>query len=159
MKTEREIRIENYKNGLQQIKIALAQVPAAAIDFKPSPEKWSVREIIIHLGDSEANSYVRLRKGIAESGSAIAAYDQDKWAEQFSYSTGDMEESISFIAMIRKMNSRVLDSMAEENWNAFFMHPESGKKTMEDWLQIYTDHIDIHAKQIARNIEAFQQTI
>lgn len=157
MKTERHLRIEKYNNGLQQIKDALARVPAAAIDFKPSPSKWNVREIIIHLADSEANSYVRLRKGIAESGSAIAAYDQDKWAEQFSYSTGDMDESIAFIGMIRKMNSRVIDSMTEENWHAYFMHPESGKKTMEDWLQIYTDHIDIHVKQIERNIETFQQ--
>ena len=50
------------------------------LDVK-DPEGWSARQIIHHLADSEAQSYARLRRLVAEpEGSIIQGYDENLWA-------------------------------------------------------------------------------
>ena len=42
---------------------------------------WSARQIIHHMADSEAQSYARLRRLVAEpEGSIIQGYDEGLWA-------------------------------------------------------------------------------
>ena len=93
MNTEERSRlIESYGDAYRQLAEALNTFPAEVWQYKPSPERWSTHEIIVHIADSEANSYVRVRRGIAEPGSQILGYDQDGWAVRLNYhdqSTGD----------------------------------------------------------------------
>jgi hypothetical protein len=43
---------------------------------------WSARQVIHHIADSEAQSYARLRRLLAEpAGSVIQGYDEAAWAE------------------------------------------------------------------------------
>ena len=43
---------------------------------------WSARQVIHHVADSEAQSYARLRRLLAEpAGSVIQGYDEAAWAE------------------------------------------------------------------------------
>jgi hypothetical protein len=43
---------------------------------------WSARQVIHHVADSEAQSYARLRRLLAEpAGSTILGYDEAAWAE------------------------------------------------------------------------------
>ena len=42
---------------------------------------WSARQVIHHIADSEAQSYARLRRLLAEpAGSCIQGYDEAAWA-------------------------------------------------------------------------------
>ena len=43
-------------------------------------EGWTPRQVIHHVADSEAQSYARLRRLIAEPGTQIQGYDEGKWA-------------------------------------------------------------------------------
>jgi uncharacterized damage-inducible protein DinB len=42
---------------------------------------WSARQVIHHVADSEAQSYARLRRLIAEPGTQIQGYDEAGWGE------------------------------------------------------------------------------
>lgn len=44
-------------------------------------EGWTPRQVIHHLADSEAQSYARLRRLVAEPGTMIQGYDEARWAE------------------------------------------------------------------------------
>ena len=41
---------------------------------------WTARQVIHHVADSEAQSYARLRRLIAEPGTQIQGYDEAGWA-------------------------------------------------------------------------------
>jgi hypothetical protein len=144
--------------GYQLIEDALSKVPSGALDFKPAPEKWSVREVIVHLADSEANAFVRLRKIIAENGSTITVYDQDQWAQELHYAKLNLEDALELFRLLRQANVQALNAAPEIVWATHAVnHPEKGSYTLDDWLKTYSAHIPNHVRQIERNVEAWQK--
>ena len=55
------------------------------LDAHPAPGKWSAREIVHHLADSEMTSAIRLRLLIATDSPAISGYDQEQFARRLYY--------------------------------------------------------------------------
>ncbi|MEW6195329.1 MAG: DinB family protein [Bacteroidota bacterium] len=153
----RSEHLENFRNGFEKLKAALQNYPRNIFDYKPSPEKWSIHEVIIHMADSEVNSYARCRKIIAESGSSIMAYDQDKWAVDLNYTNQDMDVALDLFGNLRIATYELLKMIPEEKWNNHMMHPERGKVTLDEWLTIYSEHVDVHINQMNRNLEEWHK--
>lgn len=61
---------------------ALARFPRAMWHYRPAPDRWTIHEIVVHITDSEANSYIRCRRLLAEPGSAVLGYDEARWAHE-----------------------------------------------------------------------------
>jgi isopentenyldiphosphate isomerase len=147
-----------FAQGYESLKTALEQTPAGAIDFRPSPGAWTIREIIHHMPDSEATSYVRCRKIIAESGVAIDLYDQDVWTDKLKYRSRDITLALELFRLMRLYTVELLRTVEDSVWaNNYVMHPERGKLMLEKWLEIYAAHADKHAAQMRRNIEAWEK--
>ena len=47
-------------------------------------------------------------------------------------------------------------SRVREAWAREGTHTESGRYTAEHWLKTYAEHLEIHARQIERNLEAWR---
>jgi hypothetical protein len=68
---ERLQKIESYGNAYSVLVEALKQFPPEMWQFRPSLDQWSIHELIVHIADSEANSYIRCRRFIAEPGEPL----------------------------------------------------------------------------------------
>jgi hypothetical protein len=152
---ERMVIIERYGQAYQLLADALPRFPRDMWHYKPAPSRWSIHEIIIHLADSEANSYIRARCFIAEPGKRIMAYDQDKWASDLRYDLQDPAGALELFKWLREMSYRMIRSIPESYWGRVIQHPESGEMTMDRWLQIYEGHIPLHIGQMQRNYDAW----
>ena len=73
-------KIASYGSAYDALVAGLAKFPAAMWDFRDEHGCWSIREHIVHIADSEANSYIRCRRLIAEPGQPLMAYDENGWA-------------------------------------------------------------------------------
>lgn len=114
---------------------------------------WSARQIIHHVADSEAQSYVRIRRLVAEpEGSVIQGYDEGVWAEceKLGYKDAPVENSIAVYAAVRAGSLDVLRRLEESDLLKFGEHSESGKFTIEKWLINYTKHPLDHGDQLIR---------
>ena len=114
---------------------------------------WSARQIIHHVADSEAQSYVRIRRLVAEpEGSVIQGYDEGVWAEceKLGYKDSSVENSIAVYAAVRAGSLDVLKRLEESDLLKFGEHSESGKFTIEKWLINYTKHPLDHGDQLIR---------
>ena len=49
---------------------------------------------MVHIADSEANSYIRCRRLIAEPGQALMAYAENQWAETLNYPGQSVEDAL-----------------------------------------------------------------
>ena len=58
---ERNELIAQYAAGYDEVIDALKDFPAELLTSHPMPGKWSAREIVHHLADSESTSASRLR--------------------------------------------------------------------------------------------------
>jgi len=149
--------IESYSKGYEKIISALNELPKEMWSFKPAPDKWSVHEILIHLADSEVNSYSRARKMIAEPGSTLMAYDQDLLAVKTNYPAQDTNTALELFKWLRKMSYDLIKTLPEETWSNSVIHPENGKMTLDDWLKSYENHVTLHVNQMKRNLADWQK--
>src|SRR5690348_14330755 len=73
---------------------AVKNLSPAAIDFKPSAEKWSIRQQLAHLVDAELMMAARFRWAASQPGKAVIAFDQDKFAATGKYESVPLELSL-----------------------------------------------------------------
>ena len=75
------------------------------LDRRTAPGKWSAREIVHHLGDSEMTSAIRLRRLIAEEDPLIQGYDQEEFARRLFYDR-PIEASLAAFRAARESTAR-----------------------------------------------------
>ncbi len=155
---QRKSLIEKYSAGYQEVIKALDGFPAESLTAHPIPGKWSAREIIHHLADSESTSAIRLRRLLVEDKPLIQGYDQDQFASKLRYNERDMAPSLEAFRAARATTAQLLSLMSEEEWRREGVHSESGRYTVEDWLVIYAAHAHTHAAQI-RHVEYLNRSL
>lgn len=154
---ERNALIKQYASGYDEVINALNNFPADSLGAHPIPGKWSAREIVHHLGDSETTSAVRIRRLLCEEQPLIHGYDQDEFAKRLRYNERDMAPALEAFRSARATTMQLLPLLSEEDWQRAGTHTENGRYSAEDWLRIYADHAHNHAAQIRRLREALNR--
>jgi hypothetical protein len=146
---KRQALIQKYKDGYRAVAEALAGATDRELDARPAPEKWSAREIVHHLADSEMTSAIRLRLLLVEDRPAIKGYDQEAFARKLFYDR-PYEASLEAFRYARETTGQILQRMTAADWAREGTHTEVGAYSAEKWLEIYADHAHNHADQIRR---------
>lgn len=154
-RAKRDALIRQYADGPARLRAALASVPAPALKWRPAPKEWSAHEIVCHCADSETNAYARIRFVVAEAAATLQGYDQDNWAAVFDYHRLPLEPALAVVEAVRASTAALIRDLPEKAWTRVGHHTESGRYTAEDWLQIYADHLENHARQIESNVAAW----
>jgi hypothetical protein len=145
----RDQLIGRYKDGYRAVAAALEGATDADLDARPAPGKWSAREIVHHLADSEMTSAIRLRLLLAEDAATIRPYDQELFARTLHYDR-PIAGSLDAFRAARLSTGELLDRMSEADWAREGVHPEHAHYGTSRWLEIYAAHAHNHADQIAR---------
>jgi hypothetical protein len=153
---EREVLIRQYADGPARLKAALATVPAEALQWRPKPGEWSAHEVVVHCADSETNAAARIRYLAAEPDPVILGYDESGWARRFDYHNHPLELALALVEAVRANTAALIRRMPEDAWQRVGRHTESGRYGAEDWLKIYAEHLEIHARQIEANVAAWR---
>jgi hypothetical protein len=146
--TGRRELIERYRAGVRAVGRALEDASEEDLDRR-TDDDWSSRMVVHHLADSETNSYVRLRKLLAEEAAEIQGYDEAEFARTLHYDR-PIEMSLAVFEAVRASSGELLERLSEDDWSRAGTHSESGRYSVEDWLTIYADHAEAHADQITR---------
>jgi hypothetical protein len=139
--------IEQYKDGYRAVRAALDQLSEGQLDERPAPDEWTPREIAHHLADSETMSCIRLRRLLAEDHPVIQGYDEPEYARRLHYDR-PITSSLEVLRAVRVASAELLDTLSEEDWAREGTHTESGRYTMDNWLEIYAAHAHDHAAQM-----------
>jgi hypothetical protein len=132
-----------------EVERALEGADAAQLDAAPADGGWSARMVVHHLADSETNSYIRVRKLLAENATQIQGYDESTYAVRLHYDR-PIEASLAVFKAVRASTAELLDRLGPDDWGRAGTHSESGAYSVDDWLRIYASHGHDHADQIRR---------
>ena len=154
---QRAALIQRYADGPSILEAALARVPAEAMKWRPAPGKWTVHEVIVHCGDSETNGSMRIRYLLGQEDALIVGYDQDRWANVLGYHDHPLEPALAAVRAVRANTLPLLRRLTEAQWRSTGRHTEHTSYGAEKWLEIYAEHLEVHGRQIERNLKAFQQ--
>jgi len=139
--------IDRYKDGYRVVAEALVGASDQELDGRPAPGKWSAREVVHHLADSEMTAAVRARLLIAVDRPQIVGYDQEEFARRLHYDRS-IEASLEAFKSARRTTAEILDKLTDAEWAREGTHTEHGRYTLERWLEIYAKHAHGHAEQI-----------
>ncbi len=153
---ERKDLIEQYRDGYRAVAEALVKITPEELDAHPGEGRWSAREVVHHLADSEMDAAVRLRAILAEDRPTLQAHDQNEFARRLHYDRPH-EASLELFRYARETTAELLELMTPEDWTREGIHSKGGTFGAERWLQIYAGHAHKHARQIRAARDAAQQ--
>ena len=141
--------VDRYRAGVALVDEALAGATDADLDRRgPAPDDWCARQVVHHLADSETNSYVRLRRLLAEPApTTIQGYDEAHWAAVLHYDR-PIAASMAVFRAVREASAELLGTLVDADLERTGVHSDSGTYALRDWLEIYADHAESHAAQI-----------
>ncbi len=130
------------------LKAVVEGIPENEIVKRKHPDKWSPQEILQHMVDSALNDTVRMMKIIAEDGSDLMPYDQEKWAGTLFYAERDRRQSLLLFGLLRSSMLEILNRIPLDAWDRKGNHPERGVMTLADVLTDANDHMKSHLAQM-----------
>ena len=146
--------IAEYKKATEAFIAVASKLTEIELD-KPQNDSWNARQVVHHVADSEAQSYARLRRLIAEPGTQIQGYDEAGWGENetLGYKVLPIEISLAVFSAVRASSLEILKRLTEEHLENAGIHTESGQYTLETWLKTYINHPIEHAEQIRSGLK------
>ena len=144
---ERDQLIAQYKDGYRVVAEALLKITPEELDATPGPGKWSARQIVHHLADSEMAAAMRFRLLVAEDRPVIKGYDQDAFAGRLHYDRPHAA-SLELFRASRAATVEMMGCLTETDWLREGTHTELGRFGLDTWLRIYAPHAHKHAQQI-----------
>ena len=125
-------------------------VPPAKLRKRPSPDKWSVAEILAHLADVEIVIGWRMRSILGAPGTPVQAYDQNAWVTTGHYEKRDPRKSVELRRVVREANLALLKSLSPDQWKHYGQHAERGQESIEHIVSMVAGHDVNHIRQIER---------
>ena len=135
--------------GYRVVAEALIGADDDELDAHPAPGKWSAREVVHHLADSEMTAATRLRLLVGTDNPQIFGYNQDEFVRKLYYDR-PIEASLQAFGAARACTVPFLERLTPAEWDRVGTHSESGAYSVDKWLQIYAVHAHNHADQIRR---------
>lgn len=121
--------------------------------WKPEPDKWSILEIICHLGDEEVEDFrQRLRMTLENPAMEWPKIDPPKFAVDRRYNEQDLEASIARFAREREVSLNWLRGLVNPDWDQSYSHPKIGPVPAGLLFSSWVAHDQLHLRQIARRL-------
>lgn len=119
----------------------------------PAPGKWSPREIVCHLADTEQVFAFRLRQTLAEDHHTIQPFDQTKWG--FHYAAYEMRDALTAFGAVRSWNLALLRALSPDVHTKPVTHPERGTMTFHTIVETMAGHDRNHLSQLEAILKKF----
>jgi hypothetical protein len=120
---------------------ALAQAIAAhaeTLDRPPKPGKWTPRQILGHLADTEITFAMRLRQTASQDHHVIQPYDQDAWSA--AHPNPDADNALALFRAVRTSNIEFIRAQPPSMMAKPVTHPERGTMTFQTIIETMAGH-------------------
>lgn len=145
-----EYFIEQLSTNRQVIAGLAKAVSLEQARWKPSPDKWSILEVLNHLFDEEREDFrQRLDLVLTNPEQAWPQIDPQNWVTSRGYQERDLVDSVNNLLTEREISLSWLKQLAAPNWQNRYKHPR-GVIRAGDLLVSWLAHDYLHIRQLAR---------
>jgi hypothetical protein len=128
----------------------LERVPAQIVAKAEAPGKWSIRDVVQHLADSELVGGFRLRMVLAHDRPKLTGYDQDLWADRLQYGTVEVRDAMNQFSALRRANVPIWSRLTPAELLRVGLHGERGEESLDRMRRLYAGHDILHLRQLER---------
>ncbi len=154
--SDRSSLLERFRRGPELLAVVLTGVFGEEEDFIAAPGKWSIRQLVAHLADTELVVAHRFRQVLAEENPTLVAFNQEAWAANLDYARRKPKQSLETLRRLRAENYELVKDLPETALGRHGNHTERGRLTLREMLEGFTSHTETHARQIEGVREAYK---
>ena len=140
--------LESFAETPADLRNATSGLSETQLQTPEAPDKWSVLNVVQHLGHSELAVGLRYRMVLSEVAPPLHAMDQDHWVDV------SLAEALEDFDALRAVNLRLLRRVTGSQWQRHGVHNERGKETLAFMVRLYAAHDRYHLHQIQRILDA-----
>lgn len=136
--------IDAYEAGADAPARAIVGLTPEDLDATPIAGTWSIRQIVVHLWESEVAAVHRMRRIAAEDLPLLIAYDESAMASRLHYESADLDLVTRMFADLRRFTAAWLRTMPAEVFPRVGIHNQRGKVSLAEMVRMYVEHLDGH---------------
>jgi len=145
---EFETLYQDLALGAEIIRTLVLGITQAEAQVKPTPESWSILEVICHLVDEERDDFrQRVDFALNRPGETWPPIHPGAWVTERKYNERDLEQSLNDFLAERAKSLDFLKGLESANWNASKMTPY-GETKAGDLLGSWVAHDNLHMRQL-----------
>lgn len=110
--------------------------------------KWTIRQILHHLTDTEYLFLGRLKKIMAEPKQVIWAFNQDEWNETFDYINEALTSNKELYSLCLELNIELIEKYYDQFKDKEFVHNITGLRILQLEFEKVGLHNQSHNEQI-----------
>lgn len=145
---DRALFIQEIADAPAQLRAAVKGLSDAQLDTPYRPGGWTLRQVVHHLPDSHANSYVRFMLARTEDNPTIRTYEEHLWAELPEAKSGPIEMSMDLLDALHVRWVAHLKNLQPADFTRAFVHPVLGPVPLDKALALYAWHGRHHVAHI-----------
>src|SRR5919201_4907334 len=131
---------------------SLVNAARPALRRRPSPQEWSVLELVGHLVDAEIVLAGRYRWAVSHDRPDLIGYDQDRWVERLHHNEDDPEDLLQLFSALRAANLQLWNRSSTEERQRVAMHAERGPESFAMMFRMLAGHARFHLNQIEETL-------
>src|SRR5436309_12782185 len=138
--------LASMRETVDRIRSLASQWSPAQFEGSYAPGKWTARQILIHLAQTEVALGNRARMALSTPGYVAQPFDQDQWIAR----DGSLgaREALEALGAMSAMNRAMFASLSASDRATPLSHPEYGALTVDWILQQMAGHLLHHLKQL-----------
>jgi len=141
--------IDRFAANAAAIQSLIAGVDARHASWKPSPDAWSILEVVNHLADEEREDFrTRFDLTLHHPETDWPPIDPRRWVTQRNYAARDLTESLTRFLDERAASLAWLRGLKDPNLDSAHRHPVFGSRSAGELLASWLAHDLLHLRQL-----------
>ncbi|RPE08959.1 GNAT family N-acetyltransferase [Chitinophaga lutea] len=136
------------RKAAEQVSEKLLRFSNEEAGVRPSPAKWSRKEVLGHLIDSATNNYPRFIRAQHSEYSELPGYNQDFWVEARQYQYADWKELVQLWKTLNLHIARILPLIPAKALGHIVVIGPGAPVTLQYIAEDYLRHLQHHLNQI-----------
>lgn len=141
--------IEAIRVFPEKFALGYAGLDAAQLDTPYREGGWTLRQLAHHMADSHMHAWLRLKFAVVEDWPTIKPYDEKQWAET-AETRGSVDAPLALLVSLHARMAALLDSLKPEEWERGYVHPETGRTTIAQFVAMYSWHSHHHTAHVTQ---------
>lgn len=128
----------------------LAAVPPARQGTPEAPGKWSARQVVQHLADTELAFGWRVRQILTADKPVLQGFDENAWMTRLRSGDDDLDGALAQLAALRHDLLRLLKTCTAADLARTGVHSERGEEPLSLLVRLIAGHDLVHRRQLDR---------
>ncbi len=108
--------VEIMRQQLSGTRALLEPLTTAQAEFAYGPDKWTIKEVVGHLGDTERVMGYRALRFARGDETPLAGFDENAWVPAASFNQRTMRELLDELVTVRAASAALFSGLPIDTW-------------------------------------------